>query len=114
MIASRSVHVRLALLAAAALLLVGWTSTPLTSAALDDARALHSQAAGNAVGSDALNLALSQRRADAVRDALVGRGVDGVRISAQGLGKDRPVASNDPAAGRQRNRRVEIVVSSTR
>lgn len=65
----------------------------------------------DSVGSDAYNLTLSQRRADAVRAALLTRGVDGARISTSGLGKASPVASNDSAAGRQRNRRVEIVIS---
>ncbi len=64
----------------------------------------------DAVGSDALNLRLSQQRADAVRAALLQRGVAADRISTEGLGKARPVASNDSAEGRQRNRRVEIVI----
>jgi outer membrane protein OmpA-like peptidoglycan-associated protein len=67
----------------------------------------------DSIGTDAFNLTLSQRRADAVRSALVGRGVDGARIATSGLGKSSPVASNDSAAGRQRNRRVEIVISGT-
>lgn len=67
----------------------------------------------DSIGTDAFNLTLSQRRADAVRSALVGRGVDGARIATSGLGKASPVASNDSAAGRQRNRRVEIVISGT-
>lgn len=57
-----------------------------------------------------LNQVLSQRRAEAVRDALVQRGVDAGRIAVVGLGADRPVATNDTAAGRARNRRVEIIV----
>ncbi len=65
----------------------------------------------DSVGSDDLNLGLSQRRADAVRDALIARGVDGSRITSRGFGKASPVASNDNAAGRQRNRRIEIVIS---
>jgi outer membrane protein OmpA-like peptidoglycan-associated protein len=67
----------------------------------------------DSVGSDALNLNLSQRRAESVRAALVSRGLDGARISTQGLGKANPVAGNDTAAGRQRNRRVEIVISKS-
>lgn len=67
----------------------------------------------DSVGSDAYNLSLSQRRADAVRAALLERGIDGSRITTSGMGKANPVAGNDTAAGRQRNRRVEIVISST-
>lgn len=67
----------------------------------------------DSVGSDALNLDLSQRRAESVREALVSRGLDGTRVSTQGLGKSNSVASNGTAAGRQRNRRVEIVISKT-
>lgn len=67
----------------------------------------------DSIGSDDYNLTLSQRRADAVRSALLTRGVDGARITTSGLGKASPVASNDSAAGRQRNRRVEIVISGT-
>lgn len=67
----------------------------------------------DSVGSDAYNLSLSQRRADAVRAALLARGIDGSRITTSGMGKANPVAGNDTAAGRQRNRRVEIVISTT-
>ena len=62
-------------------------------------------------GSDSLNQQLSDRRADAVRSALVDSGVSGERIRTQGLGEAYPVASNDSAGGRQMNRRVEIVLS---
>lgn len=68
----------------------------------------------DSVGSDALNLALSQQRAESVRAALVQRGVDGGRIATKGLGKAVPVAGNDSAEGRQRNRRVEIVIANAR
>ena len=67
----------------------------------------------DSIGTDAYNLTLSRRRAEAVRSALVARGIDGARIVTSGLGKASPVASNDSAAGRQRNRRVEIVISGT-
>ncbi len=65
----------------------------------------------DSVGSDDYNLTLSQKRADAVRDFLTEEGVPLENISAVGLGKADPVASNDTAAGRQQNRRVELVVS---
>lgn len=64
----------------------------------------------DAVGSNSSNLSLSQRRADAVRAALVSRGIDGTRITAKGMGEAVPVASNDTAEGRQRNRRVEVII----
>ena len=63
------------------------------------------------VGSDALNLKLSEQRAKAVSDFLSKQGVDSGAMSVRGLGKDSPVASNATAAGRQQNRRVEMVVS---
>jgi len=59
---------------------------------------------------DAYNLALSQRRANAVEDFLIAQGVDPTRISATGYGEGQPIATNDTVAGRQANRRVEIVV----
>lgn len=61
-------------------------------------------------GSDADNLALSDRRADAVRDYLVQRGCDPNLTTSQGVGEARPVADNETAEGRANNRRVEIVV----
>jgi outer membrane protein OmpA-like peptidoglycan-associated protein len=65
----------------------------------------------DSVGSDELNQALSERRAQAVREALIARGLDEARIGTLGYGEARPVAGNDTAAGRLQNRRVEIVVS---
>jgi outer membrane protein OmpA-like peptidoglycan-associated protein len=63
------------------------------------------------VGSDDYNQKLSERRADAVRDYLTANGISPANIQAVGFGKASPVASNDSAAGRQQNRRVEMVVS---
>lgn len=68
----------------------------------------------DSVGSDNFNLDLSQRRADAVRTALISRDVEGARITARGYGESSPVASNDTAEGRQRNRRIEIVISNAK
>lgn len=65
----------------------------------------------DSVGSDDYNLKLSQRRADAVRDYLASNGINPANIQSTGLGKADPVAANDTAAGRQQNRRVEMVVS---
>jgi outer membrane protein OmpA-like peptidoglycan-associated protein len=63
------------------------------------------------VGGDAYNQRLSEQRADAVCDYLTAQGVPSESVTAVGLGKSDPVASNDTAAGRQQNRRVELVVS---
>ena len=63
-------------------------------------------------GSDEYNDALSQRRADAVAAALVRRGVSPDNVRAEGRGKAFPVATNDTPAGRQQNRRVEIVFAN--
>jgi outer membrane protein OmpA-like peptidoglycan-associated protein len=65
----------------------------------------------DSVGSEDYNLKLSEHRAGGVRDYLLGEGIAPDNITARGFGKDNPVASNDNAAGRQRNRRVEMVVS---
>jgi outer membrane protein OmpA-like peptidoglycan-associated protein len=65
----------------------------------------------DSVGGDEYNQQLSERRSDAVRDFLAEQGVAGSAMTAKGLGKTQPVASNDTAEGRQRNRRVELVVS---
>jgi outer membrane protein OmpA-like peptidoglycan-associated protein len=65
----------------------------------------------DSVGSDELNQKLSEQRADSVRVFLVQQGVNSSIITARGLGKTQPVASNDTAAGRQQNRRVEMIVS---
>jgi outer membrane protein OmpA-like peptidoglycan-associated protein len=65
----------------------------------------------DSIGSDEYNLTLSQKRADAVRDYLISQGVAADNVTARGLGKADPVASNDTNAGRQQNRRVEMVVS---
>jgi outer membrane protein OmpA-like peptidoglycan-associated protein len=63
----------------------------------------------DSIGSDAHNEQLSKRRAEAVRQYLVEKGVDASRIAVRGLGKTNPVASNATAKGRAENRRVEIV-----
>jgi outer membrane protein OmpA-like peptidoglycan-associated protein len=64
----------------------------------------------DSVGPDDYNQDLSQRRADAVKTALITRGIDGSRITTQGYGKAFPVATNNDSGGRQLNRRVEVVI----
>jgi outer membrane protein OmpA-like peptidoglycan-associated protein len=59
------------------------------------------------VGKPAANKALSEKRAQACRDYLVKKGINGSRIQAVGYGDARPIAPNDTAAGRQQNRRIE-------
>jgi len=65
----------------------------------------------DSVGNPGSNQVLSERRADAVRFALIDRGIDPARLEARGYGEEYPVASNTKPAGRQMNRRVEIVIS---
>ena len=61
-------------------------------------------------GSAASNLTLSQRRADAVRDYLIGKGVAATTLTARGYGEDQPVADNGTAEGREANRRVTFAI----
>ena len=63
----------------------------------------------DSIGSDAYNQKLSERRAKAVRDYMVAKGIDAGRISVTGFGKTKPVADNKTEAGRAENRRVEII-----
>jgi len=65
----------------------------------------------DSTGSEELNQKLSQQRADAVRDYLVFQGLASSCIRAEGFGESRPIAGNGTAAGRQKNRRVELIVS---
>ena len=65
----------------------------------------------DSVGGAGPNQTLSDNRAAAVRSALLGMGVTNDRMTSRGFGESYPVASNDNAAGRQMNRRVEIIVS---
>ncbi len=61
------------------------------------------------IGSQEYNLGLSERRADTVKDYLVGQGVSAGRLTTRGFGKEDPVATNDTEEGRAQNRRVELV-----
>ncbi|HZH44679.1 MAG TPA: OmpA family protein [Lysobacter sp.] len=97
--------------------------TTLTAAAARDMRAIAAYLAAlpearvqveghtDAQGAAAANQTLSQRRAEAVRDALVAAGVERGRVQATGHGAGRPVADNATAAGRARNRRVEVRIT---
>jgi outer membrane protein OmpA-like peptidoglycan-associated protein len=66
----------------------------------------------DSVGSEDYNQGLSERRADSVKSYLAGQGIGSIRLSASGKGESDPVASNDSAAGRQQNRRVEVIISN--
>jgi outer membrane protein OmpA-like peptidoglycan-associated protein len=65
----------------------------------------------DSTGSAEYNQKLSEKRAMTVRDFLVAQGVNQTSVTSQGLGEENPVASNETAAGRQMNRRVDLVVS---
>ncbi len=67
----------------------------------------------DSVGSVEFNQALSERRALTVKDALVERGIAASRVTAVGFGPTKPLVGNDTPAGRQQNRRVEIVLPGT-
>jgi OOP family OmpA-OmpF porin len=62
----------------------------------------------DARGSAEYNQALSERRANSVRDYLIGAGIDGSRLKAVGIGEARPIASGETAEAYRRNRRVEL------
>jgi outer membrane protein OmpA-like peptidoglycan-associated protein len=65
----------------------------------------------DSVGGDSYNQRLSEQRSDSVRDYLTHNGVDSALVTSKGFGKSQPVAGNETAAGRQQNRRVELVIS---
>jgi OOP family OmpA-OmpF porin len=71
---------------------------------------VHYEVAGftDSSGSDAYNQSLSERRAGAVGDYLMGHGVDGGQLTMRGYGENNPVATNATKEGRAKNRRVEI------
>ena len=64
----------------------------------------------DSVGSDAYNMALGERRARTVASALADEGISPSRMTTRSFGEQKPVASNETAAGRAENRRVEVVV----
>lgn len=67
----------------------------------------------DSVGTEEYNLGLSRRRAESVYEFLVSQGVDAGRLSWEGYGESRPVADNDTEEGRQRNRRVDLVIQDS-
>ena len=73
-------------------------------------RGIHVKGYADSTGPEAYNRALSQRRADTVRDFLVANGIPPGQITARGYGETTSVASNTTTARRQENRRVEVVV----
>ena len=88
-----------------------WLSEVATVLAQDgDASGIVVEGHTDSVGAAGMNQALSMRRAEAVRDALVAHGVEADRVSVAGYGSERPVADNTSSAGRANNRRVEIVI----
>ena len=66
----------------------------------------------DSVGTEDFNQRLSERRAHSVKSYLTGQGIGSTRLSALGKGRSDPVADNDSAAGRQQNRRVEVIISN--
>jgi outer membrane protein OmpA-like peptidoglycan-associated protein len=95
--------------------------TPTSRSALDEVAGVLNEYAKTAVivqghtdstGSEQHNQELSERRADAVKNYLAGRGVDGERMAALGYGEGAPVADNASAAGRARNRRVDVLLKA--
>jgi outer membrane protein OmpA-like peptidoglycan-associated protein len=65
----------------------------------------------DSVGGDDYNQALSEHRAQSVRDYFVQQGISSANVEAHGFGKTEPIASNDTPEGRQQNRRVELILS---
>jgi outer membrane protein OmpA-like peptidoglycan-associated protein len=74
--------------------------------------AIIAQGHTDSTGSEEYNQELSERRATAVTNYLIGQGVDASRITSVGYGEGHPVASNDTTAGRQANRRVDLLLKA--
>ncbi|MEN8719821.1 MAG: OmpA family protein, partial [Oceanococcaceae bacterium] len=66
----------------------------------------------DSIGGDAFNQQLSQRRAEAVRQYLIGKGISAERLTAVGYGESEPKATNDNEEGRELNRRVELRIQN--
>lgn len=80
----------------------------LESLRADPGLSIYIEGHTDSVGPDAYNLRLSERRADAVKDYLVSKGVAADRIETHGFGESKPLADNATDEGRARNRRVEV------
>jgi outer membrane protein OmpA-like peptidoglycan-associated protein len=91
-----------------------YTTVDRVASALKDApeRRVVIEGHTDSIGSDEYNQELSQRRAQAVQSALLQRGVNSGEVTATGKGKNFPVAGNETAEGRQRNRRVELIFAN--
>jgi len=74
--------------------------------------AIIAQGHTDSTGSEVHNQELSERRAEAVMNHLIGRGVDRARITAVGYGEGHPVASNETSSGRAQNRRVDLLLKA--
>jgi len=74
--------------------------------------AIISQGHTDSTGSDSHNQGLSERRAAAVANYLISQGVDGARMNSTGYGEAHPIATNDTAAGRTQNRRVDLLLKA--
>jgi len=75
-------------------------------------RAVYIEGHTDSVGSEASNQALSQHRADSVRSYLIGQGASAGRLSASGKGEGSPIGDNATVAGREQNRRVEVIIAN--
>ena len=82
----------------------------VAKALIDSPRMIRVEGHTDSRGSDATNMDLSQRRAEAVMNYLISREIPAARITAVGLGSSRPIADNGSAEGRANNRRVEIIL----
>ena len=76
-----------------------------------ESRSVRVEGHTDSIASDDYNLALSERRAGSVADWFARNGIERARLAATGYGEGKPVATNDTGAGRQLNRRVEVVIA---
>ena len=77
-----------------------------------DIKLVEIQGHTDSAGSDGYNQALSEKRANSVKDYVISKGIDAGRISSRGFGESKPIASNDTPEGRAQNRRIEIKITS--